>query len=87
MASQPLGRDLLQINYEAREERMRRDESRSRSGSRIELLNARWHPHRRSPGFGRCAVCGSHVSEAAAAVYRDGEVLHADCIHYRLEPT
>jgi hypothetical protein len=66
---------------------MRRSERRNRSGPRIELLNARWHQHRQDPGFGRCAVCGGDVSEAGVAVYRDGEVIHADCAHYRLDPT
>ena len=66
---------------------MRGNERRNRPGPRIELLNARWHQHRQGPGFGRCALCGGNVSAAVLAVYRDGEVLHADCARYRPEPT
>jgi hypothetical protein len=66
---------------------MRGSQRRDRPGARIELLNARWHQRRKGPGFGRCAVCGGSVSEAVVAVYRDGEVLHEDRVHYRLEPT
>jgi hypothetical protein len=66
---------------------MRRSERRNRPESRIELLNARWPDHRQGRGFGRCAVCGSDVSEAIRAVYRDGELFHARCLHYRAEST
>jgi recombinational DNA repair protein (RecF pathway) len=64
-----------------------RSERKDRSGHRIELLNARWHHHGQSPGFRRCAVCGAEVSESVRAVYREGELFHARCVHYRAEPT
>jgi hypothetical protein len=85
--AQPLGRHLLQLNHEVQEKGMRGNERGDRMVPRIELLNARWHKHRQGSGFGRCAVCGSNVSAAVLAVYRDGEVLHADCASFRPEPT
>jgi len=60
---------------------------RNRPGRRIELLNARWHGQRQSPGFGSCAVCGRDLSETVRAVYSDGKVFHGHCVRRRSRPT